>query len=122
MTHALISAAAKFPNLLNRECIMSCAIRWRTVVFGLWLLAIAASLPADEPVVAAAGNDRSSPAVGRRFAAAREQTIYVPYDKLRERSRKTGGCVHSLRPFPGIVEGRREQQRKTPEGRPLHRR
>ena len=102
---------------------MPYAIRGRQFVLGLLLLALAVPLRADEPSAEKpAGPDAAERLVDpadpkdpsdEAATPLREQTIYVPYDKLRETFEKTGrGVFIPYDRFQELWQAARLQQDK----------
>ena len=94
---------------------MPCAILRRMWVFVL--LSLFATVPLrgqDPPAKPAAPAGKAEPS-DEDAPPLREQTIYVPYDKLRETFEKTGrGVFIPYAQFQELWKAARQQQHKTP--------
>ncbi len=98
---------------------MPCATHRRLWGYALLWLAAAAPVSAQEPVVGPAAPANRVAATDDDAPPLREQTIYVPYDKLRETFEKTGrGVFIPYARFEQLWKAAREQQRKPPDGSP----
>jgi hypothetical protein len=96
---------------------MHCAQRRVVVLLGVLLLALASPLAADEAVEGGkSGPDASSTPAAEPF---REQTIYVPYNKLRETFEKDGrGVFIPYEQFQQLWRAAREQHNKSADLKP----
>ena len=88
--------------------------RWAWLLFGGWLtLAIAVPVLSQEPKVEPDGKPSEA-------AALREQTIYIPYSKLRENFEKEGrGVFIPYERFQELWKAARAAERKPTDVKPL---